>query len=65
MNLSIQQILKAFGKWMSEVSGWVIESVDEHYLNIVKYVPMEGSSYIKLPPELQNSVKGLKSSMIN
>lgn len=31
MNLSIQQILKAVGKWMSEGSGWIIESVDNHY----------------------------------
>lgn len=40
MNLSIQQILEAVGKWTSEGSGWVIESVDEHYLNIVKYIPI-------------------------
>ena len=28
-------------------------------MNIVKYKPMNGSSYIKLPTELQNSAKGL------
>ena len=46
-------------QWISEGSGWTIESVDNHYLNIVKYEPMKGSSYIKLPQELRNSKKGL------
>lgn len=66
MNLSIQQILKAVGKWMSEGSGWIIESVDNHYLNIVKYIPIIRSLYIKLPPKLQNSAKDLNlKTMIN
>ena len=46
-------------QWVSEGSGWTIESVDNHYLNIVQYQPMKGSSYIKLPQELGNSKKGL------
>ena len=29
------------------------------YLNIVKYAPVKGSSYIQLPQELQHSSKGL------
>ena len=56
---SIQQILKKIGQLLSEGSGWIIDSVDSHYLNIVKHKPMKGKSYIKLPPELQNSSKGL------
>jgi hypothetical protein len=56
---SIQQILKKIGQWLSEGSGWVIDSVDNNYLNIVKYKPMKGKSYIKLPLELNNSKKGL------
>ena len=47
------------GQWLSEGSGWIIVSVDKHYLNIVKYKPIKGKSYIKLPPELNNSTKGL------
>ena len=46
-------------QWISEGSGWTIQSVDNHYLNIVQYQPMKGSSYIKLPQELRNSKKGL------
>ena len=56
---SKQQILNFVAVWVSEGSGWTIQSVDNHYLNIVKYKPMNGSSYIQLPQELRNSAKGL------
>ena len=59
LQLSKQQILNFIAKWISEGSGWTIESVDNHYLNIVQYQPMKGSSYIKLPQELRNGKKGL------
>ena len=56
---SKQQILNKIAQWISEGSGWTIKSVDSHYLNIVKYKPLKGSSYIQLPYELRNSKKGL------
>ena len=56
---SKQQILNKIAQWISEGSGWTIKSVDSHYLNIVKYKPMSGSSYIQLPSELRNGKKGL------
>ena len=56
---SKQQILNMIAQWVSEGSGWTIQSVDNHYLNIVQYQPMKASSYIKLPQELGNSEKGL------
>ena len=56
---SQQQILNIIAQWVSNGSGWTIESVDNHHLNIVQYKPMNGSSYIKLPQELRNSSKGL------
>ena len=59
LELSKQQILNKTAVWISEGSGWTIESVDNHYLNIVQYQPMKGSSYIQLPQELRNSGKGL------
>ena len=59
LQLSKQQILNIIAQWISEGSGWTIESVDNHYLNIVQYQPMKGSSYIKLPQELRNGKKGL------
>ena len=59
LSLSKQEILNKIAQWISEGSGWIVQSVDNHYINIVKYEPMRGSSYIKLPQELRNSAKGL------
>ena len=59
ISLSKQEILNTIAVWISEGSGWTVESIDNHYLNVVKYEPMKGNSYIKLPQELRNSSKGL------
>ena len=59
LQMSKQNLLNQISRWISEGSGWTIKSVDSHYLNIAKYEPMKGSSYIKLPSELRNSKKGL------
>ena len=59
LNLSKQQILNKIAQWISEGSGWSIQIVDSHHLNIVKYEPIKGNSYIQLPNELCNSSKGL------
>ena len=59
LSLSKQEILNNIAVWISEGSGWTIESINNHYLNVVKYEPIKGSSYIKLPTELRNSAKGL------
>ncbi|KAL9971514.1 hypothetical protein ACROYT_G017685 [Oculina patagonica] len=59
LQASKQQILNFVAQWISEGSGWTIESVDGHYINLVKYEPIKGSSYIQLPYELRNSSKGL------
>ena len=56
---SKQEILNGIEVWLPEGSGWAIESIDKQYIKIVKYKPLKGSSYIKLPPELRNPAKGL------
>ena len=56
---SEQELLNKVAVWISEGSGWTIESVNNHYLNVVKYEPIKGSSYTKQPSELINSKKGL------
>ena len=56
---SQQQILNKIAQWISERSGWTIQSIENHYINIVNYNPLKGSSYIELPQELRNSAKGL------
>ena len=51
---SQEKILNKIAIWISEGSGWTVVSVDKHYLNVVKYTPLEGSSYIKMPRVLRN-----------
>ena len=57
--MSRQEILNVIDKWVSESSGWVIDSINNHHINITLYRSLHGSSYIELPIELQNSAKGL------
>ena len=56
---SQQQILNKIAQWISEGSGWTIQSIENHFINIANYSPLKGSSYIELPQELRNSAKGL------
>ena len=59
LNMSRQEILNVIDKWVSEGSGWVIDRIDSHYINVTLYKPLNGSSYIELPTELRNPKKGL------
>ena len=59
LNMSRQEILNVIDKWVSEGSGWVIDRIDSHYLNVTLYKPLNSSSYIELPTELRNPKKGL------
>ena len=59
LSMSRQKILNTIDKWVSEGSGWVINKIDNHYINVTTYKPLNGSSYIELPIELQNPAKGL------
>ena len=59
LNMSRQEILNTINRWVSEGSGWVIDRIDSHYINVTLYKPLNGSSYIELPTELRNPKKGL------
>ena len=43
INESIQtsnkEILNSIAVWLSEGSGWTVESIDDQFINIVKYKP--------------------------
>ena len=59
MDNSFQEILYLIGAWISERSGWIIESIESQYINTSTYRPLLGRSYINLPIELRNPRKGL------
>ena len=54
-----QEILNVIDRWVSEGSGWVIDRIDSHYINVTTYQPLHGSSYLELPAKLKNPKKGL------
>ena len=54
-----EEIRNKIADWLSEGSNWVIDQILDHYLNIIEYTPLRGSSYIPLPKELRNPMKGL------
>ena len=46
-------------KYLGKGSRWIIDSVIDHTISISKYNSLAGSSYIKLPKELDHPRKGL------
>ena len=59
LDKAAEEINNKIAEWLSEGSGWVIEDIQHHYVDIVKHIPLRGSSYLPLPEELRNSKKGL------
>ena len=59
LNISRQEIHNTIDKWVSEGSGWVIDRIDCHYINVSLYKPLNGSSYIELPTDLRHPKKVL------
>ena len=45
-------IVTSIQKSVGKGSGWIIDSVIHHTISISKYNPLAGTSYIKLPKEL-------------
>ena len=54
-----EEIKNKVAVWLLEGSGQTIEVILGHYIDIAKYVPLRGNSYLPLPEELRNSKKGL------
>ena len=59
LDKSFQKILYRTDDWINEGSGWIIQSINDEYVNISMYSPSIGSTYIELPDELTNPMKGL------
>ena len=59
LDKSFQEILYRIDNWINERSGWIVESIDGEYVNISAYSPLVGNTYIELPDELKNPMKGL------
>ena len=56
---SFQRILYIIHVWINKGSGWIAESIESQYINILTYRPLSRSSYMDLPVELRSPRKGL------
>ena len=54
-----QSILQLYQKSLGKGLGWIIDSVIDHNISILKCNPLARSSYIELPKELNHPRKGL------
>ena len=52
-------IISNIQKSLQKSSGCIVNSAIDHTVSISKYNPLAGSSYIKLPKELDHPRKGL------
>ena len=59
LDQSFQEIIYRLDSWISNRSGWIVIEIYSQYLNISSYLPLSGSTYIKLPIELRHPMKGL------
>ena len=44
---AFQEILYRIDNWINEESGWITELIESQYINILTYIPLSGSSYVK------------------
>ena len=54
-----QEILYRIDNWINKESDWIVELIESQYINVSTYIPLSGTSYVKLPAEWRISKKGL------
>ena len=47
LDVNVEKIMEDIHKWISKGSAWLIKSINGHYINIVQYEPINGSSPTK------------------
>ena len=60
LHQAFPRILESLEKWTQRGSGWVVERVETLWLDIARYKPLRGGSYIPLPAAVKN-----KKAVIN
>ena len=58
LDQSFQQRIYRLDNCISHGSGWVVEEIISQFLNVRSYLPLSGTSYIKLSAELDHPMKG-------
>ena len=60
LNQFIDQVKGEIEAWSERGSGWIMDKILEAYINVARYQPMRGGSYMPLPKKLKN-----KKAIIN
>ena len=58
LNKATPYILELLEKWTQRGSGWVVDRVETLWLDIARYKPLRGGSYIPLPAEVAKKNRG-------
>ena len=59
LDQAFQEIIHRLENWISQGSGWVVAEIINQFLNVSSYLPLSGSTYIKLSNELNHPKKRL------
>ena len=54
LNQFIDQVKGEIDAWSERGSGWIMDKILEAYINVARYQPMRGGSYMPLPAKLKN-----------
>ena len=54
LDRAFRSILESLEKWTQKGSGWVVDRLQTLWLDITRYQPLRGESYIPLPAAVQN-----------
>ena len=60
LNQFTDQVKGEIKAWSERGSGWIMDKILEAYINVARYQPIRGGSYMPLPKKLQN-----KKAIIN
>ena len=54
LNQFIDQVKGEIEAWSERGSGWIMDEILEAYINVARYQPMRGGSFMPLPTKLKN-----------
>ena len=54
LNQFIDEVKGEIEAWSQRGSGWVVDEILEAYINVARYQPLRGGSYMVLPSKLKN-----------
>ena len=57
LGTSCEKLKNILNIWAGQGLGWIIDEIENIWINIYNYDPLAGSSYIPLPSKLNNSMK--------